>query len=185
MGEPITQVEHALQTADLAWKDQSDHPQMVVAALLHDIGEVVEPESQHCELKSYALLAPIWGEKVARPVANLVKSKRFLLAVDGAYAVQLTEASLARGMQAGGPFAQDCQEYAAFKKEPYFQESIALRIWADSSKEASRSTSSFKDYHTLLVDVAYDNLRSRYSDAQIDEAISQIHSIDCYLKSRL
>jgi predicted HD phosphohydrolase len=43
-GESITQLEHALQCAALARHDRADD-EIVVAALLHDVGHLVEDET--------------------------------------------------------------------------------------------------------------------------------------------
>jgi len=44
IGEPISQIEHSLQCANLAAQASAD-PETIVAALLHDIGQIV-PESE-------------------------------------------------------------------------------------------------------------------------------------------
>lgn len=184
-GEQITPYEHALQTADLALKSQPNHPEIVVAALLHDIGRVLCPGSKDPEQVSYNLLYPIWGEDVACPVCNQIKAKRFLLAIDGAYAVHLSKASLDRLLMQGGAYSQDSPEYTAFKKEPYFEESVTLRLWEDCAKDTARATRSFQDYQQILVDVAYKHLRERFTDNQIDDAITLIRRIDQNLKGGL
>ena len=44
-GEPVSQLEHALQCAALAERDGAE-PALVVAALLHDIGHLVDADAE-------------------------------------------------------------------------------------------------------------------------------------------
>ncbi len=183
IGEQITQYEHALQAADLAWKSQADQSSLIIAALLHDIGRIINPESKNPQQESYNYLSSLWGEAVARPAGNLIKAKRFLLAVDAGYAVHLSQASVQRLVEQGGAYAQDSSDYISFKKEPYFEESINLRLWDDCSKDTTRSTRTFQDYQEILVDVSYKHLRGQFNDDQIDEAITLIRRLDQSLKN--
>ncbi|MBL6690349.1 MAG: HD domain-containing protein [Pseudomonadales bacterium] len=47
IGEPVSQLEHSLQTAALAVLSGADEP-LVLAALLHDIGHWCEPGAIEC-----------------------------------------------------------------------------------------------------------------------------------------
>ncbi len=48
-GEPVTQLEHALQTAQLAQNADADE-ETILAALLHDIGHVLDSGHLHADL---------------------------------------------------------------------------------------------------------------------------------------
>lgn len=185
MGEQVTPYEHALQAADMARIAMPEQDNLVIAALLHDIGWVLYPESKNPAQESYNFLKPIWGDAVAHPILNLIKAKRFLVAVDAGYSVHLTEASQRRLKEQGGAYSQDSAEYIAFKKDPYFEESIALRIWDDRAKSTTCITRSFADYQELLVEHSYAHLRKCYKDEQIEEAIALIRDVNTSLKSRL
>ncbi len=57
---PVNRFQHSLQSATLAFEDGADE-ETVVAALLHDIGDVVAPYN-HCEVAA-AILKPYVSEK--------------------------------------------------------------------------------------------------------------------------
>ena len=59
-GYKISRLEHALQSASRAWRDGAGE-EMTVAALLHDIGDVLAPEN-HSEMAA-ALLRPYVSKK--------------------------------------------------------------------------------------------------------------------------
>ena len=64
-GFPVDRYEHSLQTATRAWRDgQADDDQMIVAALLHDIGDFFAPHNhgEFCAtvLKAYVRPEIFW-----------------------------------------------------------------------------------------------------------------------------
>ena len=181
----ITPKDHAIQIADMAARAMPEHTNLTISALLHEVGQMLYPESKDPAQESYNFLAPIWGEDVAHPVLNIIKAQRFLVAVDAGYAVRLSKASQKRLLEQGGAFSQDSPDYISFKKDPFFEESIALRIWDDSSKSPTGVTGTFADYRELLIEESYAHLRKRYSDRQIKDVISLIQNATNLLKSRL
>jgi predicted HD phosphohydrolase len=66
-GYKINRYQHSLQSATLAYNDGTDE-EMVVAALLHDIGDIISPYN-HGELAA-AVLKPYVSERVHWIVAN-------------------------------------------------------------------------------------------------------------------
>ena len=66
-GYKITRLEHSLQTATRAYNDNADE-EMVVAALLHDIGDELAPLN-HAEYAA-AVLKPYVSEKTHWIIAN-------------------------------------------------------------------------------------------------------------------
>ena len=67
-GYKITRLEHSLQTATRAFRDKADE-EMVVAALLHDIGDELAPLN-HTEYAE-SVLKPYVSEKTHRIKMNL------------------------------------------------------------------------------------------------------------------
>jgi len=139
-GEGVTQLQHALQTAQLA--EQAGAPlALVAAALFHDIGHLAHALGEdasrrgiddHHESRAVGLLKPVFGEAVWRPVALHVQAKRWLCHRELAYAAQLSEESQRSLALQGGPM--DAVQAASFSALPYSAEAIALRRWDDTAK---------------------------------------------------
>lgn len=138
-GEPVDQLQHALQSANLARRDGAD-PELVLAALLHDVAR--SPEVAGEPLDSGRLdhgeqgarwLAPLLGERVARLAPAHVEAKRYLVTVEPDYADGLSEVS-ARTLRAQGGIMTPT-EIAAFERRPDSQEAVRLRRWDDAAKD--------------------------------------------------
>jgi phosphonate degradation associated HDIG domain protein len=139
-GEPVSQKEHALQTAHQAEQEGASSA-LIVAALLHDIGHLLRrlPEdiaargvdSRH-EAAGETWLARHFGPAVTEPVKLHVAAKRYLCAVEPDYQGQLSPASVQSLHLQGGPFGRD--EIAAFEKNPHYREAVQLRRYDDQAK---------------------------------------------------
>lgn len=134
-GERVTMLEHALQTAAVAEASGADD-ELVLAALLHDIGHVLGDAGVwglpgHAEVGARAL-QPLLGPAVVEPIRLHVDAKRWLVATDDSYAAQLSEASVASLAEQGGPF--DDAEAAVFGDSDGAERAIALRRWDDDGK---------------------------------------------------
>ena len=117
LGEQVSQLEHALQTANLAVSNRaSDAP--VVASLLHDIGHLVEGQ-------------PDAGIDARQRLH--VAAKRYLCAVDEQYERQLSPASIQSLALQGGPMND--AEAAQFAWRPHASEAVTLRLWDDEAKQ--------------------------------------------------
>src|SRR5262249_46218099 len=92
-GEPVSQLEHALQAA---WQAENENAPawLVVAALLHDIGHLLHDQPEHIadlgidarhEDVGHAWLAQYFGPEIAAPVRMHVDAKRYLCATDASY----------------------------------------------------------------------------------------------------
>jgi len=139
-GEPVSQLEHALQAARHAARD--DAPDwLVTAALLHDIGHLLHEMPEHVadlgvdtrhEDLGHAWLAQYFGLEVTAPVRMHVDAKRYLCATDPAYLGLLSPASVQSLQLQGGPFSE--AEARAFEQEPFAREAVRLRRWDDLAK---------------------------------------------------
>ncbi|KAB7730195.1 HD domain-containing protein [Rudanella paleaurantiibacter] len=153
-GEPVTQLEHALQCAALAERAGSDND-TVVAAFLHDIGHLLPVESAEAYMDGYGtvdherlgadhLRALGFSEKTAVLIENHVNAKRYLVTKFPEYDARLSDASRQTLAFQGGPMSAD--EMVAFEANPYFHEILALRRWDEEAKEVGFETPS-PDYY--------------------------------------
>jgi phosphonate degradation associated HDIG domain protein len=139
-GEDVSQVEHALQAAYWAEQEGASND-LVVAALLHDVGHLVSGadeaiadcgiDARH-ELAGFAWLARSFGPAVTEPIRLHVAAKRYLCAVDPGYADGLSSASKQSLELQGGAFGSD--EIRAFESEPHHSAAVRLRRWDDAAK---------------------------------------------------
>jgi len=155
-GEAVSVTEHSLQTAYFARR--SDAPDgLVAAALLHDIGHLIEPgaddiadwktDAGHERIGS-RWLALRFGPDVFEPVRLHVPAKRYLCATDPRYFAALSPASVLTLRLQGGPMGQ--AEAEAFEAGPHFRDAIRLRQWDDQGKIAGLPTPDFAHYLPLI-----------------------------------
>ena len=141
-GEPVTQLEHALQCALLAEQAGADN-ETVAAAFLHDIGHLLPPELaggymdgygtvDHEKLGADYLRQMGFSEKVAQLIEHHVNAKRYLVFKNPNYFARLSEASLKTLEFQGGPMT--AAEAAAFETNPYFKGILLMRTWDEQAK---------------------------------------------------
>ena len=161
-GEPVTQLEHALQAAQLAEQAGADR-ETVVAAFLHDIGHLLPEEDGHAYMDGYGtvdherlgadfLRQRGFSEKVAQLIENHVNAKRYLVAKSMNYFERLSEASLRTLEFQGGPMTAD--EAARFEQHPYFNEILQMRRWDEQAKIPGLPTPDVNYYLALTGHVA-------------------------------
>jgi [1-hydroxy-2-(trimethylamino)ethyl]phosphonate dioxygenase len=140
IGEPVSQTEHALQTAWAAERAGADSA-LVATALLHDIGHLLHNLSEDCaeqgiddrhETLGARWLARHFGPAVSEPVRLHVAAKRFLCATEPGYFERLSEASVLSLRLQGGQFS--AEEVEAFRRNPFAQAAVALRRWDEEAK---------------------------------------------------
>jgi phosphonate degradation associated HDIG domain protein len=155
-GERVSVNEHALQAAYFA-QIASAPPALVIAALLHDIGHLVEQvpsdiadwkkDTRH-EVVGGRWLAERFGPEVFEPVRLHVPAKRYLLATDDQYINRLSPASVITLKLQGGPMA--AHEIAQFETERYHSDAVRVRRCDDQGKVAGMKTPDFGDYRALI-----------------------------------
>ncbi len=159
-GESVSMTEHALQAAYFA-RAAAAPPALIVAALLHDIGHLVDDvpsdiadwtTDAHHERVGSRWLATRFRPEVSEPVRLHVPAKRYLLATDAKYFAKLSPASVITLRLQGGPMA--VHEVAQFETEPYCKEAVRVRQWDDQGKVAGLKTPSLGDYRALIESLA-------------------------------
>jgi len=155
-GEPVSQLEHALQTAFQAEQDGASDT-LIVAALLHDVGHLLHklPEDiadrgldgRH-EKVGAMWLTRYFPAAVTEPIRLHVAAKRYLCAIDGEYQRGLSAASIRSLALQGGPMSDE--EVREFEASPYARECVRLRRWDDLAKVVGSKAPGLAQYQFLL-----------------------------------
>ena len=156
--EAVTQVTHGVQCAQCALRDGAP-VHLVLAALLHDIGHLLEMEQRHSGVpvrdadvrhqeKGADALSSLFGPKVTLPVRMHVDAKRYLCAVDVGYAKTLSPASVASLALQGGPMtADECDE---FRRQFGWEDAVRLRRWDDEGKQQGEASATVDEFKRVL-----------------------------------
>jgi [1-hydroxy-2-(trimethylamino)ethyl]phosphonate dioxygenase len=159
-GERVSMTEHGLQAAHFATLQQAPEA-LIAAALLHDIGHLLEdvPElledwtaDAHHEQIGARWLAARFDPEVSEPVRLHVPAKRYLCATDALYFGQLSSASVHTLQLQGGPMST--REVAQFESEAFYQDAVRLRRWDDQGKVAGLKTAALSEFAPLIERVA-------------------------------
>jgi phosphonate degradation associated HDIG domain protein len=155
-GEPVTQGEHALQSAHLAMAEGASSS-LVVASLLHDVGHLLHAlpddapdqgiDDLHEEL-GYRFLQKYFVPAVSEPVHLHVAAKRYLCAMEEDYFAMLSEPSVISLELQGGPMSPiECK---AFESNPFYKDAVRLRRFDDLAKIPNLPVEPVEFYAELL-----------------------------------
>jgi phosphonate degradation associated HDIG domain protein len=142
IGEPVSQIEHMSQSAQLAMAEGYTD-EVILAAFFHDIGHICvmhqKPEKMgqfgiisHEKIGANYLRSKGFSEKIAQLVENHVQAKRFLTYKYPEYYNQLSEASKQTLEYQGGRMSEE--EAQVFELDDLFELSIQLRQWDELAK---------------------------------------------------
>ena len=132
-GVPVSQLDHALQTAALLAHLHVGDDELAAAGLVHDIGHLLPggTDEAHATDAARAVRREL-GERVAGMVGLHVEAKRYLVATDGGYGGVLTTDSVVSLGRQGGAMTEE--ESAAFLARPWAADAVTLRRADDSGK---------------------------------------------------
>ena len=145
IGEPITQLDHAIQSYS-QMKKFTSCKYLHVAALLHDIGHMVpnhtsevmiDPDTgvnDYHEIYGANFLKRLnFPKRVTEPVRLHVFAKQYLVTTNPSYLNTLSDASRKTFILQGGCL----QEYQieSFRKNPFKEDALLLRLCDDTGKE--------------------------------------------------
>ncbi len=145
-GEPVTQLEHALQSGTLA-EEEGATDELVAAAFLHDLGHLLNRQGETPtkrgvdDLHQYfalPFLRPVLPEAVLEPIRLHVDAKRCLCAIDPTYFGLLSPDSVRSLELQGGIYSRE--EAHAFLQKPFAEDALRLRKWDDRAKKEGRAT---------------------------------------------
>jgi phosphonate degradation associated HDIG domain protein len=155
-GEPVSQLEHALQSAVFAQAEGASEA-LVAAALLHDIGHLVNDQGEtpsgrgiddRHQFHGARFLRGLFGAEVLGPIRLHVAAKRYLCATRPGYAQALsTDSQRSLGLQ-GGVF--DAAQAQGFIDKPFAADALRVRLWDDAAKVAGLTTPTLAAYRPLL-----------------------------------
>jgi len=159
IGEPVSQLEHMCQCAELAEKEGYDE-EVILAAFFHDIGHFCEhimPVNQmegygvadHEKLGADFLRGRGFSSTIASLVENHVQAKRYLTYHFPEYYDQLSEASKKTLEFQGG--RMDLEEAMAFEADSLFELHIKLRRWDEKAKLEKQPLPSLDKYATMML----------------------------------
>jgi len=156
LGEPVSQLEHALQTAFQAEQEGASDT-LIAAALLHDVGHLLHklPEDiadrgvdgRH-EQVGAMWLARYFPRAVTEPIRLHVAAKRYLCAIDDEYQRRLSAASIRSLALQGGPMSDE--EVREYEASPHAREGARLRRWDDLAKVVGSKAPGLPQYQSLL-----------------------------------
>lgn len=155
-GEAISQTEHALQAA-FAAEQAGESAELIVAALLHDIGHLLHKHAEDCasqgiddlhERIGAQWLVRYFPKAVTEPIRLHVAAKRYRCATDAAYANRLSPASVLSLQLQGGPF--DSVEQEEFEHNPWSQAALRLRNWDEAAKVPGFATPELEYFLTYV-----------------------------------
>ena len=159
-GEPVTQLEHALQTARLA-EDAAAPPALVTASLLHDLGHLLNDQGETPTERGiddvhqyFALpfLRGLFSQDVLEPIRLHVDAKRYLCVTRPGYHDALSADSKRSLALQGSVYSP--AEAAAFIALPWAERAVELRLWDDAAKRAGDVTPPLEHYLPIMASVA-------------------------------
>lgn len=155
-GEPVTVLEHSLQSAWFAQQGGGDSS-LVTAALLHDIGHLMHAEGEDAAVRGldtrheelgFTLLGDHFPAPVLDPIRLHVAAKRFLCCAEPEYLSSLSYASVESLELQGGPMST--AEAESFLTLPHAREALALRRADDAAKVPGLAVPQLDTYRTIL-----------------------------------
>jgi phosphonate degradation associated HDIG domain protein len=151
-GEPVTQLEHALQTAHFAEQSEAGD-ELVTACLLHDLGHLLNHQGETPTLRGiddthqyFALpfLRGLFRDAVLDAIKLHVDAKRYLCHANEGYYARLSDDSKRSLALQGGVF--DAAQASVFIAQPAARDAIMLRQWDDLAKQADLATPSLAHF---------------------------------------
>jgi phosphonate degradation associated HDIG domain protein len=158
--EEVSQLAHALQCAALAHHENAPDD-LIVAALLHDIGHLFEIEQNNGpdyrtdlrhELSGSEFLRELFPKTVTAPIAMHVDAKRYLATTEPKYYDALSQGSKRSLELQGGPYTE--RECVAFLERDGSTDAIRLRRWDDHGKVLDLDVPTFATWVPLLREFA-------------------------------
>ncbi|MBV4453253.1 MULTISPECIES: phosphonate degradation HD-domain oxygenase [Pseudomonas] len=140
IGEPVSQIEHMSQAAQLAMAE-GVNDEVILAAFFHDIGHLCAQGGEnmggygavsHERLGAEYLRRAGFSERLTTLVEYHVQAKRYLTFSEPDYYARLSEASRRTLAYQGGMMS--AEEARTFEQDPLCAVSLRLRHWDEQAK---------------------------------------------------
>ena len=159
IGEPVSQIEHMTQAAQLAEKENYDE-EVVLAAFFHDIGHLCEHIMEveymddygivdHEKIGAIYLSGKGFSKRITKLIASHVDAKRYLTYKNPAYYEKLSEASRKTLTFQGGKMSPE--EAAQFENDELFTLYLTLRNWDEMAKEENIPLPPLEHFRQLII----------------------------------
>jgi len=159
IGEPVSQIEHMCQCAQLAEQGNYDD-EVILAAFFHDIGHLCEHVMEvkymdeygvvdHEKIGAAFLSEKGFSEKISRLIESHVAAKRYLTFKNPAYYAKLSEASKNTLNFQGGRMSSE--EAKNFENDKFFSLYITLRGWDERAKEEHVPLPNLEKYRDMMI----------------------------------
>ena len=161
IGEPVSQIEHMCQSAQLAAEAKAEQ-EVILAAFLHDIGHlcaVAYPQNKidnehiygvinHEQLGANFLHSKGFSANIINMVSNHVNAKRYLTYKFPEYFYQLSDASKETLQIQGGQMT--LTEAMLFEADALFNNYIMLRRWDEQAKATYKPLPDLSIYKAMI-----------------------------------
>ncbi len=159
IGEPVSQIEHMCQCAQLAEKENYDD-EVILAAFFHDIGHLCEHIMEvnymdeygivdHEKIGAEYLKSKGFSKKITSLIASHVAAKRYLTFAYPDYYNKLSEASKNTLTFQGGRMNEE--EAQAFEHDEWFSLYLTLRGWDERAKDENVPLPELDRYRTMMI----------------------------------
>jgi phosphonate degradation associated HDIG domain protein len=159
IGEPVSQIEHMTQAAQLAERENYDE-EVVLAAFFHDIGHLCEHIMEveymddygivdHEKIGAIYLSGKGFSKRITKLIASHVDAKRYLTYKNPAYYEKLSEASRKTLAFQGGKMSRE--EAAQFENDELFTLYLTLRNWDEMAKEENIPLPPLEHFRQLII----------------------------------
>lgn len=160
IGEPVSQLEHMCQCAQLAGSEGYDD-EVILAAFFHDIGHLCEHiigvghmdgfgVADHEKVGADFLAEKGFSKKITNLIQSHVAAKRYLTYVHPEYYQNLSEASKKTLEFQGGRMTEE--EAIEFEKDNLFPLYLILRGWDDKAKEENTPVPNLDYFREMIID---------------------------------
>jgi predicted HD phosphohydrolase len=145
----VDALSHALQCGAILLAEHPDDQELAVAGLLHDIGDILQPnDHEDHEGVGAQFVQPLFGSRIAKLVGAHVIAKRYLVATDPEYRAQLSPRSIETLAEQG----QELDELAIARlsRDADIADILILRRADERAKDPNANVPGLEDWRSAL-----------------------------------